>query len=215
MEIEPVPFGTGSVVLAPIPPLLHSKDQVIVIVKGARRTRGRGSLIAELRPNGLQAAGGKRERPGNGLGAHNRRSNRPDQSPRWTVCVGCEVEVEVVLRRCGPCPNRRGDRCRVALRHRTAVCTGYYDAVARLVGVECSRVAVGAIAVDGVGTVYFVSTAHRAAPQEQGCSRVAGRTHGCAFRRFQCGVKDSVLWTSASRRSHGQGNRRVVAERPR
>src|ERR1022692_4937628 len=80
--IEPAPCGAGSKFLEDqIAVLLHGKDQVVVIVVGACGTRGRPSLIAELRTHRLQAAGGKRERGGQALGSGLRGHDRLDKYP--------------------------------------------------------------------------------------------------------------------------------------
>lgn len=168
---------------------------MIVIRTGA--TGGRASRVAEVRANRLRCAAARQRVVGREcLRSRGRWCDSRDQYPRWTAGIGSVVKVEMVGGERAISPDRCTDLYGFARRQSAAVGGLNGEAVVGFVGVERSRRAVGAGAVDGVGLIRLVASRERVATEKQGRTGIAadadagaGRSlEGCVVsRRLQSG----------------------------
>ena len=184
--------------------LVHSEDQIIVIVEAAAATCGRASVIAEVGAHRLQVASRKSVSGGDFLRTTSSWSERPDQYPGRTICIGRIVQVEMVQceRTVGPDCGGDGGRSAVS---QSATVGSDHDAVVGLIGVEGSYRAIRAGVVDGVGLIGFRATRERVASEQQRWAGIARRTSSGAFGRLEYRVKNGRLRAASCR--YRQGNR--------
>ena len=124
--------------------LLHGKNQIVVIVVRACCARGSAPLIAELRPDSLQASGWKSERRGQALCSRLRGHDRLDQSPRRAVGIGRVVNIEGVRCIGGVGPDRGCYFRGCAMGQRAAAGRGNHEPIVGFIGMENAAGAVRA-----------------------------------------------------------------------
>src|SRR5450631_3029885 len=124
-----------------------------MVVVGTGGARGGASLIAELRTHRLQRAAGQGVVSRKCLCSGHCGSDGSDQDPCWAACVGGIVQVEMVGSERAIGPDRCTDRYGFPGGEGAAVGGGNGEPVVGLVGVERSRSAIGAGAIDGVGLI--------------------------------------------------------------